>query len=674
MAKSYRIVKDFGEAEVRSKSKSDLPKLFREWESVPSLCALTQEKWHRPRRRVNTVGHPPFDIYSEWLMDFATISADLRGRTDWQNFRRLILLQVPCCPFTCWYCFNDAWHGAPKITTGSAQPAHILTRFDDYRKTFHGSRDQEVNVLRLSGGEPFTQPTLVADLTNAFGNRYGEGDDAVLWVDTNLYPVAKGNRRDVRRAIRALARLPDRCVVHACVHAASQEGYRRSCHAEVDLPDICEALSRFTDEGVNVYPRLNPIALRPDDAERIFDAFLDVREDLPARTYLGPVELHYTATASRMRECAARRQLDAEPGRLLHPANAVLHTWDRRMQVAYGFGYGAVPRHLVPPAGAFPKRHGPAVAEKTVRTWRELLLICKGWEKEAYALKLLELLALPRGAVIEIEYENKWVEPTFAAVAHGMRSDPLGLDVLFAGAQPPSGRGSPRIVPARWGKLVALASSGTTERDSLNARVELQDYAYDFGESLCGDPDESVAQRLARYVGAANLPFGPGRGHFCQLIGLETKASEPKEGDGDRFSHTIQELVEPPYKRARRDVYYRAEVCGATVADRPLVIQDGRLLVHEGQMVTVVVEACNPNLGDEGFPDFTQTGLEILATDPEVVTISPARVRLSKFGSSEVHVAFARKGERQGALLLRPTGTEARLAQVSIPYLIQVRS
>jgi hypothetical protein len=100
---------------------------------------------------------------------------------------------------------------------------------------------------------------------------------------------------------------------------------------------------------------------------------------------------------------------------------------------------------------------------------------------------------------------------------------------------------------------------------------------------------------------------------------------------------------------------------------------EGRLLVRESEEVILAVEACNPNLGNVGFPDVGQTELEVLSTDAEnKVAIAPRSIRLSKFGRTEIQVSFPRMGQRQGTLVLRPTCPKSRIAEVSIPYEIAI--
>ncbi|MCG8485841.1 MAG: hypothetical protein MI756_00055, partial [Chromatiales bacterium] len=102
--RKHKIVANFGNAEVRTKSGVGVPSYFRIWESIPETFSFTPQRWGKYIRRTASSGYPPFDIFSEWLMDFASISAYQLGRSDWKNFRRMALLHVPDCDLYCWYC------------------------------------------------------------------------------------------------------------------------------------------------------------------------------------------------------------------------------------------------------------------------------------------------------------------------------------------------------------------------------------------------------------------------------------------------------------------------------------------------------------------------------------------------------------------------------------------
>ena len=146
----HTIVADFGDAEVRRKSGKALPKFFREWMSVEATRSQALTPWKRVPRVAGIEGYPPFDMFTDWKMDFATIAAGQLGRSDWPNFRRLLLVHVPQCPLFCWYCFNDAWEENDCVKTGQVEAAEIVDRFAKCRDDALDRSEIPLNVLRLS--------------------------------------------------------------------------------------------------------------------------------------------------------------------------------------------------------------------------------------------------------------------------------------------------------------------------------------------------------------------------------------------------------------------------------------------------------------------------------------------------------------------------------------------
>ena len=703
MATLHRVITDFGDAEVRRKSQSILPPFFREWPSVDPEVFLHPTDWKKLRRRVNVVGYPRLDIFSEWIMDFASISAYQLGRSDWRNFRRLILIHVPDCPMFCWYCFNDAWLPSKPpegceanrgtVTVGEETADNLVNAFENYRASIKAHEGQQVNVLRLSGGEPFTQPQLVTDLATVFRARYGNGNSCFLWVDTNLALIGH-NPEQHEETIKALRALGRQAAVHACLHGADDASLKRNTHRPFHFTDILSGLELFAHSGIEVYPRINPVGLTAPEAESIFEALVKIKEDLPARTYLGPVELHYESAIDRMRIFQGRKPVYNSGARALNPdepgmpaeyrpTNAVIYAWNRLMEATYGVGYGVVPRHLASSI----KRLVPAPRRRERKTWKEAIIVTKGWEKEAYAEKLLELLALPPDCVIDIEYENKWIEPSFVAHLYAAGSYYTGKDVLFIAAIPPRGQSPGKIIPLRWGTVQSASCDAVDKRQSVTAKVIVGRYAVDFAPRFIGDDKSTAWDRLAKYVGEANLPFGSPQGYFCEFVGLELGDACVNESDSD-FKSIVLGLTDSPYSKAKRDVFYRIRAISQAAASElqqpgavpekaanaGLKFQSGVLHVFEGDEVFFSIEACNPNLGNEGFPAFSQMGIAITSTHPESVIVAPKEIKLSKYGTVDVRVRFPRRGDFEGMLMFSPVDTGPRIAELRIPFRVQIRS
>jgi len=691
------IISDFGRSEVRRKSESTLAPFFREWVSVTDEFVTEKPEWQKLKRRETVCGYPRMDIFHDWLMDFASISANQLGRSDWRNFRRMLLIHVPTCPLFCWYCFNDAWPCAPPTdptkttrtavaTSGTTPPSEIIAAFKCYREGFAKSESNQVNVLRVSGGEPFMYPEHIAELATEFEKAFqGVSEPPFLWVDTNLVPLAKSTDQH-RAAIDALKLLGARAAIHACLHGADDASFvRNTGNKNIEFSQLLSALGMLIDAELHVYPRINPVGLQPKEVGIIFHELRKIREDLPARTYLGPVELCYESSSDRISLYEGRESISGKLAKkpshthgeaALQPANAAVYTWNQLMETTYGVGYAVLPRQyssVVKPLSS-PDAQSPSADQKK---WMPLLLTAKGWEKLAYNLKLLELLALPEGANIDVEYENRWVEPTFAAHAFASPTFYHNKPVLFVAAQ--KRWPLPTIIPLRWGTIKSLTIAKIDARYSINAKVCINHFAVDLSESLQSPRDESMSLAVSRYVGTSNLPFQGAGGYFCQFVGLPLESDDRDKKQPFHFKSVVLDIIDSKYPAAHGDIYYTiSEISRGLAADgnkrNPVDFAEGQLQVFEGDEIAIAIESCNPKLGETGYPDGSETEITIGSTDPENIVVAPETIRLSKYGQEDVRVRFPRKGEFNGMLLIRPSCSAQKIAETHIPFQVNVRS
>ncbi len=701
-AKKYKIITDFGDSEVRAKSKDNLPKYFREWSSVSLIPPLRQKKWNQSIRRVNVLGYPPLDIYSEWLMDFASISACQLDRTDWENFRRSILIHLPKCPLYCWYCFNDAWPTKKEakaeddiqcdkiVRAEEITVSKLLVEFKKLHNESHDFEGRQYNLLRISGGEPFTEPEFIEELARGFGEIF-EKTEAFLWVDTNLIPFTKGIKPEHEKAIDAIKSLGNQAAIHCCLHGGDNESYEQNTLAKVDIKGIYKAIEGIFKKNVNLYPRINPIGLTPSLAKDIFKSLSKIDESLPAKTYLGPVEIHYDAAIDRMLlfhgknpKCNPRTKpspkVNTNPP-AYHPPNAVIYEWNRLMKRAYGFGYAVVPRHL---DVKFIDKNWIEKVDVTgcKQKWEEIFIVTKGWRKEVYARKLLELLALPTGAKIEIEYENRWVDPTLLAHIYAAPDyyQDRKFNILFVASFQDEYR-LPPVMPLRWGTLRKVRTEHLSEDQSVLFEATVDEYAVNFEKCIGASKELDVAEKLAEYIGLNNLPYPNPIGNFCQLIGVELKQDIKNGQPQGSFKATVVNVSNKTrnknYAKSLKDIYYRIKSisCANPTAgkDKEVPLSDsGDLELHENDEIAIEIESCNPHFGDIGYPDVHEAQLQILSSPPDKIQISPERIALSKYGSNTIRIKFPREGYFEGEIIVRPESTEIRLAEISIPFKVNV--
>jgi organic radical activating enzyme len=624
-------------------------------------------------------------MFAEWLMDFATIAAGQLGRPDWQNYRRMLLLHVADCDLYCWYCYNDAWDGVKDITVNEMDTKEILRQFFEYR-SLERAEGNQVNILRISGGEPFTEPELVEDLANDFAS-FQDSESAFLWVDTNLHPFGDKLTRAQKAALEALARLGSRVAVHACIHGATAETLMRNSMKVTKPENITAALKAFDQRKIPIYPRINPAALLPAEVGEIFLLLLgaSTSNPFPLRSYLGPIELSYEHAIDRMRlfqgqppvfvESAKPCPIQGKSARPdLHAPNIAIFEWNRLLEENYGVGYGRIPRHKT--AGIKPL--APRVFSKKMgldRKWEELILLCKGWEKEVYAQKMLEILSVPSGAWVYVEFENKWIEPGLLAYAFACPTfhESRNVKALVTCSYKTSPRG---MIPLRWAILKGLSATDyQSKRHSLTLTLEMEGYASDVNKRTPGEEKEGFSAKIARYVGLKHLPFESDTSYFCRLVGFEllTGKMTPSRTNSDQdFKSIVIELAGLGYEAAKRDVYFRIKAIKDAGSSGNLQFTDGVLSVTEGSQIEIVFEACNPNLGNPGYPEVEQAQIRLATTEVEHVRISPERLHLSKYGELTARLFFARTGEYRGEILIESVREGARIPSFRIPFQVEV--
>ena len=180
---------------------------FRCFESVPV---------GRPSKRKQN-DDMSFDPYVDTLFDYPLIVRRIMGDEFYNIFNEVTLkngsnlkmsedikylnyhltVQLPFCGMDCWHCYNE------KITCSAGyhnQEVEKIKGAEDNKywnaenilKIFAACRKQgklegkEYNVLRVSGGEPFLVPELIAELLEKISTTKNEYYPKFIWTETNL--------------------------------------------------------------------------------------------------------------------------------------------------------------------------------------------------------------------------------------------------------------------------------------------------------------------------------------------------------------------------------------------------------------------------------------------------------------------------------------------------------
>jgi hypothetical protein len=199
------------------------------------------------------------------------------------------------------------------------------------------------------------------------------------------------------------------------------------------------------------------------------------------------------------------------------------------------------------------------------------------------------------------------------------------------------------------------------------------DYAYDFFKRFVQNEETTIFEHLASYIGGSYIPFSGYTSYFCQYVGLELKDEAgvylPEDAG---FNLVVLDIVKQKYGKTKPDVYFRISKIINTGNKQEIRLKDGKLFVKEGFNIEIEFEACNPFLGEDGYPKVSQTEISISSTEANYVQVVPEQIRVSKYGKPSVSVRFAREGQYEGELIIQPVGNDARIASFRIPFIVEL--
>ncbi len=637
-----RLITHLGCAEV-AKGEPVVWPGFRMFLPVPEQSDTTAT---RAKRRLNTLANPVFDYTRDTLFDYPTICAHKAQATDWRLYNRLCSAQVDRCPFRCWHCYNDAWPDPAKgISAGPVQASDIFASFLEQRD-FDLKRGKHTNVLRMTGGEPFCEAPLILELVRLVAARNAERHPeppAIVWTETNLVPFADDSPCAVLDRDNYLHILADhgQCLaVHPCFHGLSDAEILAITGSTVPFVDLVTAFRRLFDAGIDLYPTIHANISHPRNLASFFEVLYDLHPNLPLRVALVEVDLTYSAVRKRMEQCR-------DDGRVLGitSKHASLYQWNRLVEAVYGFGYAAIPRHLVPlePGTSFAKSSRSSsehLPQTTFDVSSTQLLLLKSSDRDAYRQLALTVLGLPEDFVLKVEYDARWVSQDLAEIAE-RRPDRteqiIGIPTSICYAE--RGGDEPAIYPMRTGSTEAVIRRG----DTVSFVYKLNTYP-----KAASHPDAvpnggvrtapNLTPDLWEVFGERTLaPSGPLYATLSPGAPILTPASNSGDAREVGWQRIVKSLSSLPRLRlaafCRLGVsdHHRIKTEGAPPACRSLIRAAG------GDVVHLTLEYLVPNLGEiQSTPDAPPT-MCVQVTNPDIVKpVGPQEVVLSKYGTADL--------------------------------------
>ena len=192
--------------------------------------------------------------------------------------------QIGGCNLNCWQCYVDdvLKSGNPRYGTYLSAEEYLIWFLVWSKKTQNSpDPDEKLNILRISGGEPFIVPEFVVWMIEAV-EKYNLQDYLYLWVDTNLCTgdfYWKYLSPEERKKIRNYRNIG----FCGCYKGFDEKTFykttqERLTSAGADPRFFHEQFKmhrRLIDEGLDVYTYLYPFTYSLDGLKEKLTVFMD---------------------------------------------------------------------------------------------------------------------------------------------------------------------------------------------------------------------------------------------------------------------------------------------------------------------------------------------------------------------------------------------------------------
>ena len=389
---------------------------FRFFEAVP-------QNRDSKRKQNNTTS---FDQYRDTLFDYPIVVKNILNSNmnalDELNFH--LTVQIPYCGMDCWHCYNDkqvckaGFLEMKTATTKEWDAKSILESFASCRRS-RQLPGHKYNILRISGGEPFLAPELIAELLELIGNNTDDYYPKVLWTETNLVtwaPDPKGNsivklacaeakKKQGLDIKNIFTKYRDKLIIHPCFHGLTDENIKQCIHTPgITFDDLIKGfthLHSFLPESpLHLYPTFIGEACDPNGVENLFHELYKIDKSYPLKVAIISVDKY-----GPIKERFEQRKDDLK----CYGKNASLKRWNKLLNKHYGLYYGQIPRPLAKAVSLeFPEK---VSNKEMLPKYDPQLIIVKSIARKEYHQELLTILAAPPNSEIVATYDMNHVEP-----------------------------------------------------------------------------------------------------------------------------------------------------------------------------------------------------------------------------------------------------------------------
>lgn len=251
-----------------------------------------------------------------------TVAAELGGH--WTDHNLAAITHVAACNFRCAYCYVDFAHLAGRDSF-VATADEVVAEFVALRRAV-AETGRDLNLLRLSGGEPLLAPSLVMGVYRALLEREML-PSVVLKVESNVSALVYAWRRGAMTLAAHEREWMPRIKLHTTLHRPP---------GSAEWPAIRDGLAFALELGLDVYPAVGANDWTAENLGTLFDELAQISVGLPQRLAVRPFQLDYPVLADRRK---LPRPTEPE-------APSVI--WEGILRHRLGVDYLDRPRHLVP--------------------------------------------------------------------------------------------------------------------------------------------------------------------------------------------------------------------------------------------------------------------------------------------------------------------------------------
>lgn len=298
------------------------------------------EKPEEIEKEVHNFRREPAGIAAKRLK-IPSLDLSKENRKEWQGpliaqCNNVFLFQINGCNLNCWYCYVDDINKSANPKYGDYLSCEeILLHFllESRKGQFFRNYNKQVNVLRISGGEPFIVPEVIYWMIETI-EKFDLQDYLYLWVDSNL-STADFYWRYLTDKQREKIRNYKNIGFMGCYKGIDAEMFSEVTGAAPEFFEgQFEMHKKLIDEGLDVYTYLYPVVESTHNLEKRIFSFIDRMQDkvfelaplrmtTPYIKIYTPIETDARLTPERMKAIDKNQHL-------------AMKIWKEEMKIRFG--------------------------------------------------------------------------------------------------------------------------------------------------------------------------------------------------------------------------------------------------------------------------------------------------------------------------------------------------